>query len=99
MVSTVDVVAYAVPGFFLFSIGWVLLQEIAAEPYGWSVAGAKIDNGSRVVTLLAPTLLRLFFYFALLVAIVVGIVLGATKNGSKEMRRLWTLVSTGKRLD
>ena len=32
--------------------------QVVKEPYTWSVGGAVIDNGSEIVSLLVPTLLR-----------------------------------------
>lgn len=93
-----DAAAYSVPAFFVLSIGWVLLSELAAEPYGWTVAGTKIDTGSRVVSLLAPTVLRLVLVLALVAAAVLGGVAALTKGGAAELRRLAGIVS-GKRLD
>ena len=86
------------PAFFAVSIGWVLLTEIMAEPYGWVVAGTQIDNGSRVVSMLAPTLLWFAFLIASVAAIAAGAVASISKGGRAELQRYVGLVS-GKRLD
>jgi arginine exporter protein ArgO len=78
-----DAIAYAVPAFFVFAMGAVLLTELAAEPYGLKLAGSTIDTGSRVISMLAPTVLRGLVYLAIIVAIVGAIAASFTKTGAK----------------
>jgi choline-glycine betaine transporter len=83
-----DVLAYSVPAFFVVSMGVVLLQEIAAEPYGLKVGVSQIDTGSRVISLLAPTVARFAAYIALIAVVVGAAVAFGTKDGVKLLRVL-----------
>ena len=94
-----DFVAYSVPAFFLFAIGYVTLVEMIAEPYGWTVGTAKIDNGSRVISMLLPTLISGVLRLAGLLVLLAAVVAMFTKSGRAAAQRLFAGGSGGKRFD
>ena len=95
-----DIIAYSVPAFFVFSIGIVLLNELIAEPYGLKLAGVSIDTGSRVISMLAPTILRGLVYLLVIGAIVGLLAASFTKSGAKLLSSLGIPVGgKGRRLD
>lgn len=100
--KTSDVIAYSVPGFFVFAMGLVLLKEIIAEPYGLTLAGATIDTGSKVVSMLAPTVLRGVFWLAILLGIAAFAIASFTKSGAQWLKSLSGQITgsgKGRRLD
>ena len=82
-----DVAAYSVPAFFLFAIGLVTLREMLAEPYGWVVSNAQIDNGSRVISMLAPTLISGLLKLVGVAVVLAGAVVAFTKSGRAAAQR------------
>ena len=53
--------------------------QLVKEPYTWSVGGAVIDNGSQIISMLVPTLLRVLVLPVGLVCAVVWGVLNRAK--------------------
>lgn len=95
-----DVIAYSVPGFFVFAMGIVLLKELAAEPYGLKLCGATIDSGSQVVSMLAPTVMRGLFYTAILLAVAGFAIASFTTSGAQWLKSLGgQITGKGRRLD
>jgi hypothetical protein len=76
MTALSDIVFYSVPGTFVFCMGIVLINLIMKEPGPWVVKGpeATIDTGSRVITMLAPTVIYLLCLFAGFCALIGGAV-------------------------
>ena len=77
-----DLLAYSVPAFFVLAMGAVMLSELAAEPYGIKLSGQQIDVGSRVISMLAPTVLRGLIYVAIVVGVVGLLAASFTKSGA-----------------
>ena len=88
MVTPTDVAAYSVPIAFLLTIGYVLLVEMLAEPYGLYVAGAQVDNGSRVISMLLPTLISGLLKALGMVAVLVAAIILFTANGRAAFQRI-----------
>jgi len=66
----------------VLAMGIVMLNELAAEPYGIKLSGTQIDVGSRVISMLGPTVLRGAVYLAILVGVVGLLVASFTKSGA-----------------
>ena len=87
--------AYALPAFFALTMGLVLLREIIAEPQGLKLAGASIDSGSRVISMLAPTVFKGVLYLTVLVGVVVGVAASFTKSGAAWLKSVSAAVAAG----
>lgn len=88
MVKASDLLLYSVPAFFVFAMGAVMLSELAAEPYGIKLSGTQIDVGSRVISMLGPTVLRGFIYLAIIVGVVGLLAASFTKSGAAWLASL-----------
>ena len=66
-----DLDAYSLPLLlFLACMAVATLPQLAAEPYERVVVGVTVDTGSKVLSLLAPGLLRAAAFAAVLAALI-----------------------------
>lgn len=96
--------AYVLPIFFAVSMGVILLREIMAEPMGIKLAGSSIDTGSRVISMLAPTVIKGVLYAAVVVGILFFVAASYTKSGAAFLKSLSGSIARsggkgGRRLD
>ena len=82
--STKGLLTYSIPAAFLMCIGLMLLGSLRNESYGRVSVGAQLDLPTRVMSLLAPTVLKGSIYVGV-IGLVVYLVYKMTVGGGLSM--------------